>query len=163
MCLHAYSDADFAGDPDDRCSTGGYAIFLGAGAVSWSSKKQSIVALSSTESEYVALSEAAREVQWTRHFLEELDIMSDEPTTIFEDNQGTIAFASSQKALRRMKHIDVKYHFVKKLIEERTIRLEYRRTTEMIVDIFTKSLSPTVHAYHVECLGLIPPTLEEEY
>jgi hypothetical protein len=162
LCLHAYSDADFAADTDDRRSTGGYAVFLGSGAISWSSKKQTVVALSSTESEYIALSEVSREVLWTRHFLEEIDIVYDEPTTIFEDNQGTIAFATNQKSLRRMKHIDVKFHFIRNLIEEGVIRLQYRRTTEMVADIFTKALPPSTHDQHARSLGVYPSSLEEE-
>jgi hypothetical protein len=162
LCLHAYSDADFTGDNEDRKSTGGYTVFLGIGAISWSSRKQTTVALSSTESEYIALSEAAREVMWIGHFLQELNIIYEEPTVIFEDNQGTIAFASNQRALRRMKHIEVKYHFVRHLIENGTIQLQYCSTNEMIADIFTKPLSPSTHLYHTQRLGITSSKLEEE-
>jgi hypothetical protein len=163
LCLHAYSDADFAGDTEDRKSTGGYAIFLGLGAVSWSSKKQTTVALSSTESEYIALSEAAKEIMWMREFLSGMNIEYEEPTVILEDNQGAIAFASNQRALRRMKHIEVKHHFIQHLIENGTIQLIYRNTKEMVVDIMTKILSPANHSYHSQRLGIVDTSrLEEE-
>ena len=96
------------------------------------------------------------------HFFEEIDIMYEEPTTIFEDNQGTIAFASNQKSLHHMKHIKVKYYFIKKLIEDSTICLQYRPTSQMVADVLTKPLSPTAHAYHASRLGVMPPKLEEK-
>ena len=162
LCLHAYSNTDFAGDSDDRHSTSGYTIFLGARAISWSSRQQSVVVLSSIESEYIALSEVTQEIMWTCHFFEEIDITYEAPTTIFKDNKGTIAFMSNQKTLHCMKHIEVKYHFVKKLIEDSTICLQYRPTSQMVTDILTKPLSPMAHVYHANRLGVMPPKLEEE-
>ena len=162
MCLHAYSDTNFTGDTEDRCSTGGYAVFLGTGTISWSSRRQSIVALSSTESEYIVLSEVGCEIMWIKHFLEELDFTSQEPTTIFADNQGTIAFATNEKMHRRMKHIDVKFHFIKKLIKDKIIHLKYHPTSQMTADIFTKILSPTIYECHTKFLGLTPSTLKGE-
>jgi hypothetical protein len=161
LMLNAYCDADFAGDTDDRKSVGGYAVFFGVGAVSWSSRKQPTVALSSTEAEYIALSEAAREVKWVRSFLEELGIKNDLPTTIYEDNQAAIAYATTQRTLRRMKHIDVKYHFTRHLIETGIIKLEYKSTEHMVADIFTKPLPISIHLYLTEELGLHYPRLEE--
>ena len=99
LSLYAYSDADFAGNSEDRRSMGGYAIFLGTGTVAWSSKKQSIIALSSTESEYIALLEVTREILWTCRLLQDFNLIFHDPTTIYEDNQGTIAFATNQKAI----------------------------------------------------------------
>jgi Reverse transcriptase (RNA-dependent DNA polymerase) len=160
--LYAYSDADFAGDTGDRKSTGGHAIFLGNGAISWSSKKQSVVALSSTESEYIQLSETTREILWTRRLLQELGLSLDLPTTLYEDNLGTIDFAENQKALRRMKHIDVKFHFVKSHVDDKTIDIKYKPTAEMTADIFTKFLSPHIYHYHAKSLGLSPSTFEGE-
>ena len=85
-------------------------------------------------SEYIALSEVGRKIMWIKHFLEELDFTSQEPTTIFEDNQGTIAFATNKKMHHRMKHINVKFHFIKKLIKDRIIHLEYCPTSQMTAD-----------------------------
>jgi hypothetical protein len=164
MSLHAYSDADFAGDSEDRKSTGGYIIFLGDGAVSWSSKKQSLVALSSTESEYITLSDTGCEVLWVRRFLEDsLGVIFDRPTTIFEDNQSAIAFASNRRTGGRMKHVEVKFHFIRDLIEGGIINIVYRNTKQMTADVLTKPLPPTTHAFHCERLGLRPARLEGEY
>lgn len=158
--VYAYADADFAGDTEDRKSTGGYAVFLGNGVVSWSSKKQTIVALSSTEAEYVVLSEATREILWTRRFLEEIGLKFEGPTTIYEDNLGTRAFALDQKSPRRMKHIEVKYHFIKSHIAENTVNVVYMPTSEMTADIFTKFLPPSLYEYHSKALGLATSPLE---
>ena len=99
---------------------------------------------------------------WTCHFFEELDMMYEAPTTIFNDNQGTIAFTSNQKSLHCMKHIKVKYHFVKRLIEDSTICLQYIPTSQMVTDILIKPLSLTAHVYHVNGLGVVPLKLKEE-
>jgi hypothetical protein len=151
LCLHTYSDADFAGDTEDRKSMGGYVVFLGEGAISWSSKKQSLVALSSTESEYIVLSDAACEVLWVRRFLEEtVQFYYNELTVIFEDNQSAITLAQSQRSVSHTKHVQVKYHFVRDLIQNGTIQLIYRNTKQMTADILTKPLPPSTHADHSE-------------
>lgn len=160
--LYAYSDADFAGDVEDRKPMGGYAVFLGDGTISWSSKKQSVVALSSTESEYITLSEATRELLWTRRFLHELGLDIKSPMTVYQDNEGTIAFARNQKSIRHMKHIDTKYHFVRFEIEKGSIRLDYKCSADMIADIFTKFLPPSTHARLAVSLGLTTSPLEGE-
>jgi hypothetical protein len=112
-CLHMYCDADFAGDSENRKSVGSYTVFLGVGAVSWFSKKQPTVALSSTKAEYIVLSSAACEVLWIRRFLEDSPgFIFEEPMAIFEDNQSAIAFAQNHHVISCMKHIQVKYHFM---------------------------------------------------
>ena len=91
--LSGYSDADWAGDRDDRRSTSGHVFLLAKGAVSWYSKKQSVVALSTSEAEYVALSQATQELVWVRRLLAGIGQPIEGPTTLYEDNQGTIAIA----------------------------------------------------------------------
>jgi hypothetical protein len=86
---------DFAGDMEDRKSTGGYTMFVGEGAISWSSKKQSIVALLSTEAEYIVLSETACEILWVWWFLEGVDIIFNGPITIYKDNQSMITLTQN--------------------------------------------------------------------
>jgi len=139
--LRGYADADWAGDVTTRKSTSGYVFQIGSSTVSWSSKRQSVVALSSTEAEYVALSHATQEATWLRNLLQSMGFDQANPMTIFEDNQGTIALAKNPKHHARTKHIDIKYHFIRDAISEKKIQLDYCPTNEMIADILTKSLA----------------------
>lgn len=135
-----YSDADWAGDRDDRHSTSGNLFLMASSPISWMSKKQSVVALSSAEAEYIALSSAAQETVWLRRLLEDLGAKSNLPTLIMEDNQGAIAQAQNPVAHGRSKHIDIKYHFVREAIEDGFVSLQYCSTKDMIADILTKPL-----------------------
>jgi hypothetical protein len=157
---YAYADADFPGDNEDRKSTGGYAVFLGNSAISWSSKKQTTVALSSTEAEYVILSEATREVLWIRRFLQELGLEFNKPTTIYQDNLGTQAFALNSKSPQRMKHIEVKYHFIISQIKDKSMDIVHMPTAQKTADIFTKFLPPVTYQLHSNSLGLTTSPLE---
>ena len=106
--MQGYSDADWAGDTDDRKSTSGYMFLIAGGPVSWKSKKQSTVALSTAEAEYVALSTATQECMWMQKLLSELGNPPDGPTTILEDNQSSIAMARNPQFHGRAKHINIK-------------------------------------------------------
>ena len=139
-CLR-HCDADFAGDFSDRKSTSGFCFSLGSGLVSWKSCKQSCVALSTAEAEYVSLSLAAQEAMWLRKLLLDLNFCNDEPILIFEDNQSTICLAKSNRNHSRSKHIDVKFNFIRDVINDRKILVEYCPTNDMVADIFTKGLS----------------------
>uniref|UniRef100_H3H993 Integrase catalytic domain-containing protein n=1 Tax=Phytophthora ramorum TaxID=164328 RepID=H3H993_PHYRM len=123
MC--GYSDADWAGDIESRRSTSGYAFMMNGGCISWRSKKQRTVALSSTEAEYMALSEATQEAVWLKVFLCELgEMASDEAVKIYEDNQGSIALAKNPQFHKRTKHIDIRYHFVREKVEDGQVVLQ---------------------------------------
>ena len=93
--LYGYSDADWASDADDRYSTSGNVLLMAGGAISWLSQKQTTVALSTAEAEYMALGSATQETIWLRHLLSDLQVNTDYPTEIFEDNQGAIAMAKN--------------------------------------------------------------------
>ena len=138
--LHGYSDADWAGDLESRKSTSGYIFRLGNCTISWRSKKQPIVALSSTEAEYVALCSASQEAIWLRNLVKNIGFPCKGPTTIHEDNQGAIALSKNPKDHPRTKHIAVKYHFIREQLQNDTIDLKYCPTGEMLADIFTKGL-----------------------
>ena len=139
--LTGYSDADWAGDLDDRHSTSGNLFVMTGGAVSWMSKKQATVALSTTEAEYVALCSATQEAIWLRRLLGDLDgDLVNGPTRILGDNQGAIAIGQNPVAHARTKHIDIKHHFVREAIHMGTIHLQYCSTTEMVADLLTKPL-----------------------
>jgi hypothetical protein len=138
--LCAYADANWATDKDTRRSTTGYICKLFGGCVSWKSQRQRTVATSTTEAEYMALYSGTQEITWLKQMLLELGIMDANPTVIFQDNQGSIALAENPVYHQRTKHIDVKYHFIRKKIEDKVIQLRYCATDEMVADIMTKNL-----------------------
>ena len=111
--LIGYSDANWAGDLDDRKSTSGYVFKMSGAAISWMSKKQTCVALSTAEAEYMALSMAAQESIWLECLLSNMEKKSDEPVVIYEENQSTICMATNPKFHGRAKHIDIKHHYVR--------------------------------------------------
>ena len=148
-----YSDADWAGDIQDRRSTSGNVFLLGGGAITWSSRKQTSVALLTVEAEYLALSVATQEAIWLRHLQEELGVTNTGPTLIFEDNQGAISMAKNPVFHKRTKHVQIRYHFVREAVEQGTITLEYCRTDDMLADSFTKALARDQFEYTKEyCL-----------
>ncbi|KAJ7980732.1 Retrovirus-related Pol polyprotein from transposon TNT 1-94 [Quillaja saponaria] len=128
------------GDQDDRRSTSGYVFMLGRGAVSWSSKKQSIVTLSTTEVEFVAATAYGCQATWLRRILEDLHFKQEEATTIYCDNSSAIKLSRNPVLHGRSKHIDVKFYFLRDLTKERVIDLIYCRSEDQVADIFTKPL-----------------------
>uniref|UniRef100_A0A0A9X817 Retrovirus-related Pol polyprotein from transposon TNT 1-94 n=1 Tax=Lygus hesperus TaxID=30085 RepID=A0A0A9X817_LYGHE len=137
--LVAYCDADFAGDVDSRKSTTGFVIFYSNGPVSWTSRKQPIVATSSTESEYISAAECARTLIYLRNFLEELS-GKEVPTELNIDNQSAMDLINNGVLNRRSKHIDVRYHYIKEKVDEGLIQIKYCPTETQIADILTKPL-----------------------
>lgn len=152
-----YSDADWAGDREDRKSTSGYIFQIAGGPVSWKSKKQDTVALSTMEAEYVALSSAAQECVWVRRLNSELGTPHTGPTTIMEDNQSSIAMARNPQFHGRAKHIDIRHHFIREHIGE-SIELQYCPTNEMVADMLTKPLAAEHFCLLREKAGLVPLT-----
>ena len=154
--LHGYSDSDWAGCVDSRKSTTGNVHLLGNCAISWSSKKQSIVALSSTEAEYVALCSAAQETVWLRNLLSDIGCTQNTATLIREDNQGAICLAKNPKDHPRTKHIDVRYHYVRETVERKVMRIEYIPTGDMTADALTKGLPKPSFEKHRLGMGVEP-------
>lgn len=139
--LIGYVDADWAGDKSDRKSSSGYLFELGNNTISWLSKKQTTVALSSTEAEYIAAALASQELLWLRQLLIDLDIPCTEATTIFEDNQGCIKLVCVGKMNARNKHIDIRHHHLRDLQTKGIMDLKYCSTDEMLADVMTKPLN----------------------
>ena len=128
------------------------------GLVAWKSQKQQSVALSSTEAGYVGQTMAATTVMWSRNLLHELQISGTVPknaTVIYADNQGAIKLAENPIFQKRFKHLAVKYHYTRDLIQSGEISLEYKKTQEMIPDGLTKPLGAIAFKEFVKCLGLI--------
>jgi len=151
--VQGFCDADWAGQKH-RHSISGYSYHFGHGAVSWSSKKQLIIALSSTEAEYIAQTHAAKEGIWLRAFVEEIRGPSNRPMTINCDNQGAIALAKDNKFHSRTKHIDLRYHFIREAVDDGKINVNYIPTEENISDILTKALPKPKFQMFVEKLGM---------
>ena len=116
-------------------------MFSLAGAtVSWKSKRQTVVTLSSTEAEYIALCSAAQEATWLRSLLESLGFTKSKATKLYEDNHGAIALTKNPKIHSRTKHIDIKYHYIREAVEKKDNELVYCPTDKMVADMLTKGL-----------------------
>lgn len=152
--LYGFSDANWGNDLDTRRSTSGYIFFISEGPISWASKRQSTVALSSTEAEYMALTQAAKEAIWLRRLLAELGFRTQEPTIIHEDNQSAIALAKNPVYHARSKHIDIQHHFIRDKVESGEVDLSYTPTENMIADVLTKPLPKTRFRDLVISMGL---------
>ena len=137
--LVGFSDADWAGDLTDRHSTTGNLFMMSGAAIDWISKKQPVVALSTTEAEYVALSAATQEAVWLSRLLTDIKAPPKAPIVIKEDNQGTIAVARNPVSHNRTKHIDIKFHYVREALEDGIIDLTYCPTEQMTADMLTNT------------------------
>ena len=138
--LIGFADADWAQNKIDRKSYSGYVFCLSSGPISWMSKKQSCVAQSSTESEYIALSEASKEAVFLRGLLNEI-LNVDRPTTLlFSDSQGADNLSKNPVLHNRSKHIDVRFHYIRECVEKGTIVVKYLSTDKMPADALTKPL-----------------------
>ena len=139
-----------------RESTSGAAFFLGNCLVSWSSKKQSLVSLSTAEAEYIAAATCCTQILWMKQNLQDLQVTYDEPIPILCDNTSAISISKNPVMHSKTKHIPIKYHFLREQVTEKHIKLEYIETKEQIADIFTKPLPKGTFEYLREKLGVIP-------
>lgn len=149
--LCGFADADYANDVSTRRSTTGYTISLGGSTVCWRSRRQRSVALSTTEAEYMAMGDCATHLLWFRRLLfiltlEEVPttIVNTIPTTVFNDNNGAI-FLSKEAAINsRSKHIDIRHHFIRELVQQHIIMPAMIDTKEMPADFLTKAANTVV-------------------
>lgn len=135
--MKAFSDSDWASDPDKRRSCSSFVIIMANAAISWFSHRQEIVALSSTEAEYISLSECVKQVLWMRRLSSELS-ENDKPTVIKMDNQSSIKLSKNDAFSGRTKHIDVRYHHTRDHIVRGTIAVEFCSTEQNTADSLTK-------------------------
>ncbi|GAA5918472.1 hypothetical protein JCM5296_002729, partial [Sporobolomyces johnsonii] len=157
--LSAWCDSDHAGDRDTRRSVSGFVFSIGddslsSTAISWLSRRQRSVAISSTEAEYMALSEAAREGVWLRSLLVDVGFPLPSPTLIRGDNSGSLLLADHPTSHSRTKHIAVHFHFTREKVEEGIVDLKWVPTGEMVADMLTKGLGTAKHLLFRRRCGL---------
>jgi len=158
--LQGYSDADWSGDHQTRRSTTGFTFIFGGAAVSWGSKLQKTVALSTMEAEYMALCEASKEAVWLNKLAQSVatqglrTAISGGPINIKVDNSRCIDFSKNPVEHKRTKHIDIRYHFVREAIKTDKVTLEHCATDDMVAEPMTKELGKTKHDKPVEAMGL---------
>jgi hypothetical protein len=148
-----FADASYAQEPG-RKSRSGHVVIMSGAAVTWYCKKQPVVALSSTEAEYYALSESIKELLWIKQLLEEIGMTVNDPLTVHQDNQSTMAIAMNPIQHQRVKHMDVKAHFIRDHIDKKDVELIYCPTEDMIADVLTKALPRSSHQKFTDLLGL---------
>ena len=181
--FHGYTDSDWVGEEDGRRSTSGFMFLMAGGAISWRSKRQNTVATSSTEAEYVACAMASKEALWIRQLLAELQVFYNnneylqatnnncEPeipsdwyyqpknttlpaTTIYCDNNGATALTKNPEQMKKTKHIDIAYHFVRERVQSKELDFQYIPTGDMVADGLTKYLSAEKHTGYLKSMGL---------
>jgi hypothetical protein len=153
--IRGFTDSDWGSQPD-RHSISGYAFLVGTGAVTWRSKKQTTVAQSTTEAEYIAMADATKEALWIRHILAEIHPESSLIVPLHCDNQSALAIAKDNKFHQRTKHISIRYHFIRNTVRDNEISIHYVPTTDNIADILTKALPRPQFEYLRNGLGLRP-------
>lgn len=137
--LYGWSDADWAGDATTRRSTTGYVFLVNRAAVSWNSKLQPTVALSTTEAEYMALCAAIQEAMFLRQLLKDMGFPQPR-TVLYEDNQGCVALSKNAMTSSRSKHIDIKFHYVREMVSAGNVEVIFCPTDQMLADSLTKAL-----------------------
>ena len=152
--LNIYCDADWASDAD-RKSVSGYVITLAHGAVAWSSKKQSTVALSTAEAKYMAATHCAKQVIWYRSLLTEVGLPLPSTSTIFSDNQAAVSIVHHPEHHARTKHINIAHHFLQDLVQDAVLNLVYITSEDNLADIFTKPLPKKVHQDLMYEIGIL--------
>ncbi|CAL9022395.1 unnamed protein product, partial [Prunus brigantina] len=145
--LQAYTDADWAGDPNDRRSTSGYVVFLGRNPISWGAKKQTTVSRSSTEAEYRSLANSACELVWLKQLLQEIHITLRKPPVIWCDNISAIALAHNPVFHSKTRHMEIDVHFVRERVQRKEMQVCHLSSTEQLGDILTKSLAAPQFQY----------------
>lgn len=153
--LIGYSDSDWAGDRNDSKSTSGYVFKLYGNTISWASRKQPTVSKSSTEAEYMALTEAISECEWIKKLLVDLKVKFEDTVAIYEDNTSCIKIAEEPREYKRMKHLDVKYMFVRDFVQKKKYNLIQISSEDQLADIMTKALGRILFVKHRTNMNLV--------
>ena len=156
LSVKCYTDASFQTDRDDSRSQSGFVFTLNGGAITWRSSKQKVVAQSTTESEYIAALEAAKEAAWMKKFISDLKVMPsiERPIEIFCDNTGAISQAKEPRSHHSTKHILRKFHYIREILERGDITINKVHTDLNLADPFTKPMPHVKHEAHANSIGL---------
>ena len=144
-----FTDSDWAGDEDTRISVSGFVIFLMEVPIFWRSRGQKSVALSSSEAEFYALSEAAKEVKFVVQLLCSMEVPVKLPVIVRVDNVGAIFMTENVSTSSRTKHVDIRYHFVREFVEEGFLKIIFVKTVENVADGFTKNIHGDAYRRHL--------------
>ena len=153
--LTAFCDADWGGHTNDKKSTHAYIVYLGPNAISWSCKKQSTVARSSTEAEYRTIGLMTSELLWLQQLLLELGIKLTKQPTIFSDNIGATYLCTNPIFHSRMKHLAIDYHFVRDIVAKGELKVSHVPSSYQLADLLTKSLSRPPHEFLITKIGVV--------
>ena len=154
--LRGFTDSDWIGNVKDRKSTSGCCFNLGSVMISWFSRKQTSVELSTVEAEYITSCSACTEAIWLRKLLSGLfDVLMD-PTSIWCDSQSCITLSKNIVFHDKSNHIEVRYHYIQDIVEKGVVKLQYLATYEQVTDVLTKSLSKFKFEYFREKLRVVP-------
>ncbi|KAI3701653.1 hypothetical protein L6452_26888 [Arctium lappa] len=156
LIVKGYTDASFQTDKDDFRSQSGFVFCFNGGVVSWKSSKQATVADSTTEVEYIAASDAAKEAVWIKKFISQLGVVPSSycPIELLCDNNGDIAQAKKPRSHKRSKHILRRYHLIREIIERGDVSISRVSTDSNVADPLTKSLTQQKHESHCRSIGI---------
>ncbi|KAK4430733.1 Copia protein [Sesamum alatum] len=156
LILEGFSDASFQSDDDDAKSQSGYIFKLNGGVVAWKSSKQATIADSTTEAEYIAALEAAKEAVWMGNYIQELGVVPSiaEPVVIFCDNNGAIAQAKEPRSHHRSKHILRRYYLLREMVGRGDVGMDRVNSADNTTDPLTKPMSQSAHTQHLEKMGI---------
>ena len=156
LCMIGYSDANWGSDLDECKPISGYAFLQNNDSITWSSKKQPCIALSTIEAEYVACSTAVQEAVWLRRFFQNLEVVKDasDPVTVHCDSMAALAYAKDSKYHGKTKYIDIRYHYIRDMVAHNEVALKHISTSLMIANPLTKPIGRDVFQAYVMSLGL---------
>ena len=152
--IQIFVDADWGGCIEDRRSQSGYMFLLGGGPISWDSRKQKTVALSTTEAEYMAMAKSVKETIYLQRIVQELRFSSYGDLTIHCDNRSCLALAENPTFHARSKHIDIRHHFIRDVLSKNIFSVKHISSEDQVADFLTKGLLRIQHEYCVTSAGL---------
>lgn len=152
--ISGYTDADWAGDNTDRRSTSGYFTFVGGNLVTWRSKKQKVVALSSAEAEFRGMNKGLCELLWLRKLLTEIGFPPVSSMKLFCDNKAAISITHNPVQHDRTKHVEIDRHFIKEKLETGIIQFPFVKSEDQLADMLTKGISSKTFYNSLDKLGI---------